>query len=238
MTTELNHVDQVLVSMLKAWPTANASRLDCLHDIATSHEYNAKWNEDGTLWVSPDKMTPNDWLKKTEDQDDDVVRYRAKSDEEGTTGVVARQMLADRLLTLRSRGLIEAFTRDNAELVIAAGNSYDPEFKAYPSPYGWANTLPRGSYQLLDSIPENADPLWIKAFIELMEEVLRFAADYAKRYQDDLDHAKTKAREVLIRLKGSDTEKVALKQAEFQKRLDALMAEAAQQGVEIKASIA
>jgi hypothetical protein len=245
--TTFTHVDQVLVAMLKAWPTLRGSRLDCLHVLATGSEYDAKWNEDGSLWVSDEKTTDTSFPDKTEDEDDEVVRGRAKIAAGGKGAKWETERLADRLLTLRARALRESFTRDNAEEIILAGNSYDPEFKDYPNARGWENTLPGKSFTLLDNVPENADPLWIEAFIEMLEEVLRFkypaykfdgmAADYSKRYLDDLENAKVAARETLIRLKGTDVEKVQLARDTVQRQIDALMKQAAEMGVKVSAKI-
>jgi hypothetical protein len=239
--SDLNHVDTVLAAMIKAWPSLRGSRLDCLHDLATaSPEFDVRWNEDGSLWVSDEKTT-NNYPRKPEDEDADLIRYRSSG------GKTARQQIADRLLTLRSNEVKENFNRDNAEEIILAGNRYDPDFKDYPNSYGWENTMPSGGYRLLANVPENADPLWVAAFVELMEELQYFkypehkfksmAESYAKRYQDDLERAKAEAKEVLIRLKGSDKEKIALTQANVQKQIDALIAQAAIQGVKIEASI-
>ena len=250
----MNHVDTVLVAMLKAWPTLRGSRLDCLHDLATGSEYDARWNEDGSLWVSPEKTTGSDVGRWDEATDAEVLRYRDEAGEPdngvSTTSVrktVARQALASRLLHMRSEAVKEAFNRDNAEEIIAAGNSYDNDFKDYPNSHGFDNTIPSQRYSLLENVPENADPLWVQAFIELMEEILRFkwpehkfngiAPDYAQRYRDDLERAKINAREVLIRLKGTDVEKIELARTKVQARIDALLKEAAQLGVEVEATI-
>lgn len=236
--TKLNHVDSVLANMIKAWPTLRGSRLDCLHHIATlSPGWDARWNEDGTLSIDEGKTT-NNYPVKTEDEDADVIRYRAEGDDE---------QLASRLLWLRSEAVKEAFNRDNAENIIAAGDRYDPAFKDYPNAYGWENTIPSGGYRLLENIPENADRLWVKAFVGMLEEILHFkypehkftrvSTDAAARYISDLDNAKTEARAALVRLKGTDLEKIELARRTVQAKIDALLKEAGQLGVAVEATI-
>jgi hypothetical protein len=249
--TDLNHVDTVLVAMIKAYPTLRGSRLDCLENLASSNtEYDVHWNEDGSLWVSPEKTTSSNWGEKSEDEDDQVIAGLKDIANEKVGSIFHRGAVsrhANHLLFLRSQAVKKNFNIDNAEEIILAGTSYDPDFKDYPNAYGWENSLPDGGYRLLDTIPENADPLWIAAFTELMDAILWFeypthkwegkSKDYAEGQLAGLERAKSEARDILIRLKGSDKEKTALVQANVQKQIDALIAQAAKQGVKIEATI-
>lgn len=245
--THLNHVDAVLVEMIKAWPTLRGSRLDCLHAIATkSTKYGeARWNEDGSLGIDNSGENVR-FPEKTEDEDEEVIRCRAAI-AEGEAPQWKEQQLSSKLLFLRAQAVKENFNRANAEHIILAGNSYDPDFKDYPNAPGWENTLPSGGYDLLENVPENADKAWVQAFIELMEEVLRFkypehkwdgmAKDYAQRYRDNLVRAQDEARAILVRLKGTDQEKVKLARTTVQKQIDALIECAAGLGVAVEATI-
>jgi hypothetical protein len=249
--TDLNHVDAVLVAMIKAYPTLRGSRLDCLENLASgSTEYDVRWNEDGSLWVNEEKTARSGRPDKSEDQDEQVIAGLEDIANEKVGSIFHRGAVsrhANHLLFLRSQAVKEKFNVDNAEEIILAGTSYDPDFKDYPNAYGWENSLPSGGYRLLDTIPENADPLWIAAFTELMDAILWFeypehkwkgmSADYAKSRLDGLERAKSEARDILVRIKGTDKEKTALVQANVQKQIDALIAQAAKQGVKIEATI-
>jgi hypothetical protein len=236
------HVEATLVQMLKAWPTLRGTRLDCLEDLATASEYDAKWLPDGSLWVNSDKITAGSYPDKPEEEDEDVVRYR---DRKATR--YNAEALASRLLQIRRDRITEAFNRDNAEEIIAAGNRYSNPFRDYDNAPGWDNTLPRGGYSLLANVPQNADQEWVKAFIELMEETLAFeyplgkfasmSPAYKQQYLDDLARAKKEAREVLVRLKGTDEEKVQQTRDRVQAQIDALVKSASALGVKVEATV-
>lgn len=228
-------IDAILVQMLKAWPSLRQTRLSALYEIARNSE--SRWTEDGDVFVPAGALTRSDTFR-----DDEETKFAGKRleimsmDDNSIRAKAAKQMLAQDIVRFRKDRADEEFIRENAELLIEARDHSFGEviFRA-------------GALRLLDNIPANANPLWVAVFVEMCEDIgyakypiERFhnhAEDYKKLYADDLEAAKAEAKEILIRLKGTDAEKQNQNRGAVQKKLQALLDEAARLGVKINAEV-
>ncbi len=228
-----NAIDQVLVELIKSFPTLRASRLDALYAIASSSD--CKWSPEGDVVIDP-SMNYRDKPVCAPEDDHDLVRYRAKME---TGDKFATEQYADRLMWLREYQNKSDFIRENAEVIVAAGNSYK---------HGFVEAAPSGPLSFLEKdVPENANPEWVKALTELAEEIGYYREPEGK-YQNmtvearnaalkRIEECKLRAKTFLIRVKGSDTEKMTLLRQQFEARLASLAKEAERAGVVITSTV-
>jgi hypothetical protein len=241
----MNVVDTLLVGMIERWPTLRQTRNDALYDLAEkTAEYGdeIEWDADGNIAFSKNNRGEFGYSLR-EDLQTKEDELRAKRNlEDKTPGTVAyrvaEQMLASDILFARREHAKEEFTRSNADLIV---QSHDHAF---------GNTLPgSNAFRFFETvIPENANPLWIEAFVGLANDILHFnykaskfegmALDYAARYQSDLETAKQKAKAFLIRIKGSDTEKRDLAKAAIEAEITKLRQRAEAAGITLEATLA
>lgn len=236
MTHAKADIDAILSAMIVAYPRLRSSRMDALYEIAVHHD--AEWNEVGDVVVSR-HSTLRDSPELSEDEDSTVIGYRetlATARQDSFDYRFAQEQLANRLLYMREDKMQMDFIRDNVDLILQDGSRC------------FQSQVPGMRLRLLETVPANANPLWIEAFIQLCNEIMVYqfppskfegmTQSYADEYANRLEVAKQSAREARVRLKGSDADKKALAVTKFEERLAILKAEAAQQGVSIEATIA
>jgi hypothetical protein len=210
-----DEINATLAAVIRAYPSLRHTRMDAV--AAILEDSHSHWDQHGNLLPAKHAITPSDrdYINRDDVKPADKLWYS-------------------------SCEAVEQYFRDNADMIARTPDFRDPFPDEWCDGFGFGTTLlnQHKSFDMLDSLPENVNPLWMDIFIQFFKQVLdfRFNSAYIARYPNSthyagLEKAKEKARNWLIKLSGSEKEKSDLTKKIINDGFKKLKDQAARTGV-------
>jgi hypothetical protein len=237
MNTGMNKVDTLVAQMIRAYPSLRSTRWDALLEI--SGNYEATWDADGNISIGYDSVQMSEYAV----DETGIINAQERLDAALAAGNASPEAIEQHKANVADEFIHQHGDRDRY-LWIREHADVLAQCRRRKIRNGGSSS----HFKNLQMVPDNIDPEWKRAFIEMAQEVVytpfneakysHYTADYRDRARNEWATTVGKAKDFLIRMKGTDTEKKALMLKTYQDKLAALMIEAERAGVVITATVA